>query len=539
MRIEPLTINNQAKLVQDYRKNDERITGHFDYAPFGEGRKRLIDLYKRSYQRDGLTEVLHSINAAWGAPESTMQNIGRIKKADSVVVVGGQQAGLLTGPLYTVNKVISIIHHAREQERELGVPVIPVFWIAGEDHDFEEINHVFLPETGRMRKYPLSYKNITKSPVSALELDKRALTEWVDALFGGMRETEYTKELYDGIREHVRLSENYSEFFARTIFQLFEEEGLVLIDSSHHLVRQLEKDYFKELIRYQPEIAKGVVQSLQSLDQSGYSVALDAENTDGHLFYHLHGDRILLRRNESGEWTGKQNEITLTNDEMLAIAERHPQLLSNNVVSRPLMQEMLLPTLGFIAGPGEIAYWAALKPAFHALGLRMPPVLPRMSFTLIDERIAKLLHRYGIVTEEAVNYGVAEIKDAWLREKSDPQVEELAESIKESIKVAHEPLRELAAGIRSDIRELGMKNLQHLYRDIDFMRDRILRVLKEMYHKELQEFDTIHTFLQPDGGLQERKFTPIYWMNEYGRSFVKELLHADCSMEEGHYIVYI
>ncbi len=100
---------------------------------------------KKNIDRDKLTEALTEMNKEWDAPESTYKAIERLKEENSAVVIGGQQAGLLTGPLYTINKVLSVIQFAKQQESKLNVPIIPVFWIAGEDHDFDEINHVFCP----------------------------------------------------------------------------------------------------------------------------------------------------------------------------------------------------------------------------------------------------------------------------------------------------------------------------------------------------------------------------------------------------------
>src|SRR5699024_8817028 len=156
---------------------------------------------------------------------------------------------------------------------------------------------------------------------------------------------------------------------------------IVLIDSADEAVRKMESNYFIQLIEKQPEISKGVYHSLEDLKKSGYAVSLEADPEDGHLFYHLNGERILLTRDEEGNWQGKQGECLLSNEELIQIAKDQPELLSNNVATRPLMQELLFPTLAFIGGPGEIAYWAALQRAFAALEIKMPPVVPRLSLT--------------------------------------------------------------------------------------------------------------------------------------------------------------
>src|SRR5699024_8515060 len=141
MQVTCMELNNKNKLNHMYRAHEEAVVSYFEYYPFGDFNNRLADLQHRSYQRDSLADVLNKMNNHWGATEATLNQIERLSEPESVAVIGGQQAGHLTCPLYSVNILISVVHLAKQQEKELNVPVIPVFWIAGEDHDFAEINH--------------------------------------------------------------------------------------------------------------------------------------------------------------------------------------------------------------------------------------------------------------------------------------------------------------------------------------------------------------------------------------------------------------
>lgn len=538
MQIKPIQ-QKQNQIINDYRNNQESIMKHFDYLPFGNYEQRVKDLKERDFDRGQLAKLLHNINLQWDAPESTFHNIERLKREESVVVIGGQQAGLLTGPMYTINKVISIIQLARQQEAVLDIPVIPVFWIAGEDHDFAEINHIFLSEIPDMKKYKLLQSVLDKSSVSHITIDETAVNHWLTRLFEQLKETQYTKELYRTITSSLDKSETYVDFFARVIFQLFTEEGLVLIDSGHPDVRRLESTHFLQIIENQPKISEGVYHAKQQVELDGYTLSLDVEPEDAHLFYHLNNERILLIRNEQGDWIGKQNEVSLTTDEIVEIAKSNPELLSNNVVTRPLMQELLFPSLAFIGGPGEISYWTVLKPAFSALQLKMPPVIPRLSFTYIDRNVEKALKRFNITAEDAVNQGVLEIKNTWLRKKSNPPIKDMVEDIKKTITQAHQPLRYIAEDIRTDLGKLAEKNLIYLHRDIEYLEDRMMKALEQKFAKELSEFDLINNTLRPQNGLQERLWNPLPWINEHGTDFIKNITKQSCSFENAHYLVYL
>lgn len=541
MRINPIPIQHQSKLMNDYRNNETKIMDFFDYHPFQQSsyQQRVQDLRERFFNREQLTETLTAINRQWDAPESTYQNIKKLRQDNSVVVIGGQQAGLLTGPMYTINKVISIIQLARQQEKKLSVPVVPVFWIAGEDHDFEEMNHIFLPEIPQMKKYKLMQQVVQKKPVSAIAKDDEYAKQWINQIFAQLQETEHTKPLYDTITNCLNQSTTYVDFFARVIFELFSKEGVVLVDSSHPLLRKLERDHFTTIVDKQMEISRGVYTNEQRLRQLGYTTSLGVQPEDAHLFYHYQGERILLTRTETGEWAGKQNEVSLTTNEMLEIAEGQPELLSNNVVTRPLMQELLFPTLAFIGGPGEVSYWSVLKPAFRAFEMNMPPVVPRLSFTIIERHVEKLLHKYGLKADDVVNDGVTEARGNWLAAQTDPPIKHMTNHLKQAIAQAHKPLQDVSRGIRADLGDLTDKNLHYLFRDIDFLESRLCKEVEAKYTKELHEFDVIHATLHPNNGLQERVWNPLPWLNWYGSGFIEKMTETPCSFTEEHYLIYL
>ncbi|GAB3068007.1 bacillithiol biosynthesis cysteine-adding enzyme BshC [Virgibacillus ainsalahensis] len=539
MQSHPLKLRNKNDLINDYRLNKEKIHRFFDYNPRGNYKQRVSDLNTRHFDREGLANILHTINEQWDAPESTVCNLERLKEENSVVVIGGQQAGIMTGPLYSINKIISIIQFAKQQETELNIPVIPVFWIAGEDHDFDEINHLFLPEESKIKKHKIPQRVLEKRSVSQIEVDKSISSDWIKRLFEHLTETQYTKDLYETINNCLDKSTTYVDFFARLVFQLFKDEGLILIDSGDQKIRHFESSHFVQLIEQQPEISKGVYEAYIQLQQAGYSVSLDLEADDAHLFYHKDNERILLFRNEAGDWIGKQNEIRFTTDELIAVAKNQPELLSNNVVTRPLMQEMLFPTLAFIGGAGEVSYWSVLKPAFRTLQMNVPPVLPRLSFTFVERKVDKALRKFEIDIDHAVNQGVEQQKQSWLASKSDPPIEQTANDIKRKIDSVHKPLREIAKGVRSDLGDLSEKNLKHLYYDIEFLQDSIMKAIEEKYKLELSEFDLINNALHPQGNLQERVWNPLPLINEYGIGFIKNILEEPYLFENEHYVVYI
>lgn len=538
MQLDPIKIKSKQNLIEDYKSNNAFIMNYFDYPLANESySNRVDDLNSRSFKREQLSEVLYQINKDWDAPHATLENINRLREPNSVVVIGGQQAGLLTGPMYTVHKIISILQLAKEQEEQLNIPVVPVFWIAGEDHDFEEINHVYMMADSEMKKVKFPQHVVTKQPVSDIQIDKVKAEQWLGQIFVQMNETTYTKQLYKEVSECLAQSNTFVDFFARFIFQLFHKEGLVLVDSNHRLLRQLESEFFVEMIMKQPEISAGVCASFKELALRHYPVDLQVDKQDGNLFYHLHQERILLMRDDEGNWVGKQNEVKLSTEELINIAKEKPYLLSNNVMTRPLMQELVFPSLAFVGGLGEISYWSVLKRAFHALNMKMPVVVPRLSFTYVNHKIDQLMEKYTISMREALTGRIEVSKMEWLKVQSTPPIALLFENVKQAITNAHHPLRAVARDLRGDLEEIATTNLQRIHREIDFLEKKMNHAIMDKHAHGIREYTFINSALYPYGGYQERIWNPLPLLNEYGKAIIQELVDANCSLYDEHYIV--
>lgn len=543
MKTTPLSIQTTNKLVTHYKNNDKSVMKYFDYSSNQYEQKRLEYINNRTYQRQNFVEAVHKLHKKWGAPEASMVQLNKLLDEQAVAVVGGQQAGLLTGPLYSIHKIISVTQLAEEQEKKLGIPVVPIFWIAGEDHDFEEINHTYVPTTNmKMKKIKLQNKSIDagRKSVSDLEFEKDKLREWIENVFLSLKETDYTQDIYSLVQTVLSNSNSYSEFFAKFIFQLFPNQGIILLDSHASEIREIESDFFLEMIQHQQEISASVKSTIDKLRTEEYSISLDATEDDAHLFYHDEQlGRVLLQVEKEGVWVDKQHNIRLTLEELQSIAINSPHLLSNNVVTRPMMQEKLIPTLAFVGGPGEITYWSALKDAFHILELEMPPIVPRISFTYLDRYTSRLLDKYNLDLPKILNRGVKEDKQRFLNEKNDYNIDEVTEELKTQLSDIHQPLRDIAASLGDDIKALSESNLSYLLKDIEFLRKRLNNEIKKTYAIEISEFDRLEMILRPNNGLQERIWNPIYVMNCCGVDVFSRLVNNHSFVHEEHWMIHL
>src|SRR5699024_6972991 len=370
----------------------------------------------------------------------------------------------------------------------------------------------------KLYKHTFSQPLYLKQSISHVEIDKQEMYEWLQQAFMDIGETEHTKNVYETIDQCLKKSTTMVDFFAQLLFKLFPDEGIVLIDSGHESIRSLESDWFIQMIEKQPAISEAIYQTVQKLQQKGYEVNVDVEQHDAHLFYHdENNERILLKR-EAELFVGKNDEVSLTEEELIEIAKNHPNRLSNNVFTRQMMKELLFPTLAFFGGDGEISYWAVLKSAFRALddGLQVPPVIPRLSLTYVTKRLEKLVDTRVLAMDQIVNNGIEQEKMNWLLSQSHPPIDTLFQEVHKQMNDIHRPLRALAKEISADLDNEAQKNFEYIQKNITYLEQRIERKLTEKYDLQLAQFEEIARMLKPKGLLQERVWNPLPFLNEYG-----------------------
>nr|WP_240542685.1 bacillithiol biosynthesis cysteine-adding enzyme BshC [Exiguobacterium qingdaonense] len=370
-----------------------------DYQGMDEVEKRAEEISSRSYGhlRD-LVQILKRQQQQFGEiSERRAADLDSLERGDAYVMVTGQQVGVYGGPLFAVYKLLAVIKRADEAEKRLGKPVLPIFWMATEDHDFAEINHVFTTQTfsRTLKKDSLSTIPLAgKASVGELEFDraKLELVQMAQRLLLNETETPHTSQLYGELIDLIQSSHSFAEFFAG-MMRRFVGNDFLMFDPHAQDVRALERPMFRRLIEHHDALIDALG---HSYEEGMPSIEL---NREAHLFYH-DGTRELLTKID-GVYTTKRGH-RFTENELLAELEAHPERFSNNVVSRPLMQDYLFPTLGYIAGPGEIAYWLQLRPLFHELGWKMPLLLPRLGGMIVSANDEKKLRQEGVTVEEYV-----------------------------------------------------------------------------------------------------------------------------------------
>jgi len=539
MNIDNLTLPKTNSLVKDYVEGKENAMQFFGLSPYDldSYRERLTYLQSRDLpHRELLVEGLRAYNRQIGNRPEALEQIERLRFRDTYVVVAGQQAGLFTGPLYTIHKAVHVIQTAHHLEKELGISVVPVFWIAGEDHDTDEIDHVHtLADDGRIEKIRLKIKKQGKASASMLTIEVDEMLRVVERFFTLQTETVHTSKLRQLLVDTAMSSKTLVDWFAKLMVQFFGKHGLILLESSASFVRELEKPVFQQVIEKNQQITAILLDAERRLQMSGYQTQLSLEESSAHFFLYENGERLLMERSETG-FQSKDKRCTYSRQQLLDELARRPEKFSANVVTRPLMQEHLLPTLAFIGGSGELAYWAYFKEYFASMGYQLPICLPRTSMTLLELSIARKLELFDLSIETVLNDFPA-WKQKWQASLDDQQFAQEFEHAKTAIADIYQPIANRVVEYDAGLKQLVEKNIAKLMEQITFLQRRTEKSILEKHEVSVRRIERIERNLIPNGVLQERVFCIFQYANKYGLEVVDRLVNEPFSLDSVHKVV--
>ena len=358
--------------------------------------------------RSRVVELLTEQNKKSGAGTETLANLERLA-AGANVVVTGQQVGLLGGPLLTLMKAATAIRRAADASRA-GHPHVPIFWLASEDHDLAEVDHAVFPEKTpetseepeaaklqqqfRLRTLRLGMSHQTETPVGGM-----ALGAGIVPLLEELRQLLGDGPAYALLASLYKPEATYAEAFGKLLMQVFARHGLIVIDAASRGFHALARPVLRAAIEQAIPLRTALLERSRALEAAGYPAQVLVGDASSLLFLldETTGVRRALKvaaAEKDADWTDGNRAYTQA--ELLAILEAAPERLSPNALLRPVMQDALLPTSAYIGGPAEIAYFAQSQVVYRRILGRVTPILPRLSATLVERGMARLLARHGL-----------------------------------------------------------------------------------------------------------------------------------------------
>ena len=500
-----------SDMMIDYLDENSRLKPFYNNFPNTKGFYNQIEEKKKSFRlqnRIVLSDALHNQYKGFAISDKTQENIDLLKKQNTFTVTTGHQLNLFKGPLYFLYKIISTINLAEElSEKFPENQFIPVYWMATEDHDFDEINYFNFDG----KKVLWNRKDggaVGRFSTEGLEQVFNVFTEHL----GNSKNAEYLKELFSrGYLQHNNLADA-TRFIAN---ELFAEYGLVIIDGDDNSLKELFTPFLKQELENQVSYRE-VTNTIARLEEN-YNIQVNPREIN--LFY-LGDDfreRIVF---EDGVYKINNTALVFTKEELLLELKNNPKAFSPNVIMRPLYQEVILPNLCYIGGGGEQAYWLELKSYFDAVEVPFPILLLRNSVQVLSEKQAKKLSNLNI-TKEEIFLNQHELLSKKVIENSDLEIS--FKDKKEFLKKQFLELKEVAT--KTDVTFLNAVNAQERkqIKGLENLEKRLLKAEKKRQNDLIERITKLLNSLLPNQSLEERQRNFSEYYLEYGNTFIKTL----------------
>lgn len=498
---------------------------------------RAKDVASRARWRRLLVEVLHDQNRRFGSGDPTPANIDRLADPESVAVVTGQQAGLFTGPLLTLYKALTAVAVAADFRRQ-GIAAVPVFWINSEDHDVEEVNRCgIVGRDGQWReiRYAGAEEDRGK-PVADLVLTgdiDRAIGE----LLAALPNSEFLPRIEADVRSAYVAGARFVEGFARLLGRLLSGSGLILFDPSDARLKPALVPLFRRVLTHSRGLGAAVREQTEKLRQRGYRPPIHLDDDSTFLFFQEEGKRRALVR--TGRRLGvKGSSTTFTEEEVLHLIAEEPHRFSPNVALRPLVQDTLLPTLIYVGGPTEIAYFAQLTPLYPACDVIEPVIWPRASLTLIEPRYAAMMAKYGLRFTDL--FAGADALRAAVVERSLKQDHlALFDHTEEVVTEQLAYLRQVLVEVDPTLDRTALKAVEKVRHQIENLRRHFIEARAQRDAVLSQQIQRLTAVLAPDKKLQERELNGFYFFARYGYGLLERVRREIESQCPDHRIVFL
>jgi bacillithiol synthase len=508
-------IPHTTRIFADFLSYSPEVQRFFPTQPDAERVIASAKSVPRDLERQApVADALEKQNRAWGASEQTLRNIQRLRDG-AFAVVTGQQVGLFGGPLMSLFKVASALALAQQVE-QAGVDCVPVFWLATEDHDLDEVNQaLFLTHEFQLVPFKANTTGTAGAPVAHMRFAEgtNELVAQAAKLLGESPAADYLRESYvEG--------ETFSNAFAKLYTRIFAGHGPILLDPADAELHRIAAPLFVKALRRSPELDQTVLERNRELHDAGYHEQVKVTRESTPLFTLVEGSRVPIHR-ANGAYTIRTERISA--EELEKRIEAAPENFSANVLLRPVLQDFWLPTLAYIGGPAEIAYFAQAAMLYQELVGRITPILPRMSATLIEPRIERLLLKYGVELPELF-HGECQLRDC-LAARSLPA------ELKDDFELARRAVQVNLQRISASLQKLDPTLVEAAERAASKARYQVDRLEKRAAQAELRRSEIlarhaaqIENALYPNKSLQEREIAALYFYANHGPQLINRLV---------------
>ncbi|PYV14508.1 MAG: bacillithiol biosynthesis cysteine-adding enzyme BshC [Acidobacteria bacterium] len=395
-------VPRSTALFLDFLSHFEGVREFYDHRPFDLASYQAAaeGVRAQNPNRSALVEILETQNRAFGCSEKSLENIRRLASSETFAVVTGQQVGLFSGPAFTLYKALTAVRLAARLS-EQGLPSVPVFRLATEDHDLEEVASA---QTLDDDYHLVLLKDPGHAPAPRAPVGRIQLTTTIESLLKQFEDLtppgEPRDRLMADLRESYKTGEPWGNAFARLMARLFAPWGVVLLDPLDGAIHRLALPVYDRVLREAETVRRRLLARSEALVKAGYHAQVHVAEDSTTLFLFSKGGRQPVTFRDGRFYV--DDAKPLPPEELQAHLQSNPLDFTSNALLRPVVQDSLLPTVAYVAGAAELGYLGQSQVLYKFLSGRAQPVIfPRAAFTLVDRRIERWMQKYGVTVEDA------------------------------------------------------------------------------------------------------------------------------------------
>ena len=484
------------------------------------------------HRRDEVAAVIAMQQAQRAAPARAVEAGRRLSDPGTVAVLTGQQAGLFGGPMFTLLKALTAIRLAERASREHGVPAVAIFWVEGEDHDWDEVRScTVFDSTIEPRTLGLPPRNSAEPPpVAHITLDA-TIQDVVDELARTLPGTEFTPRLIDQLRDAYAPGRGMADAFARWLERVLGDRGLVVYDASDPACKPLVGEVFARELAAPSQTAKLAAATGSDLVARGYHAQVTPSDESVALF-RLNGGRRPIRQQHGQFIVGDQSYPAAT---LLKEVRERPAGFSPSVLLRPIVQDSLFPTVCYVAGPNELAYLGQLRRVYEHFGVPMPLMYLRTTATVLDSASLRFLTKYQLPLESLHAQDEAAL-NALLEAQIPPVVEQSFTVATQTIETQMRTLVEVVPAIDPTLQGAVHSTLGRMQHDLQTLHGKLIQAAKRRDETLRRQFTRTRALAFPNGHAQERTIGFVSFLNQYGPALI-DRLDQELPLDMGHHWV--
>lgn len=507
-----------------YAREDEALKPFYKYSTEYASFAQIIeDKKKDNTNREVLVKTLLQQYSKLGMHENVKSNIDKLSEQNTFTLITAHQPSLFTGPLYYIYKIISTLNLAKKLNTYLpDYQFVPVFITGGEDHDFEEMNHV------NLFSKQLVWENNEKGSVGAMKTS--SLENVLAELKGILGESENSKVIYDLMERSHTKYDTYSDAALSLINELFGKDGLVCLNMNQSDLKREFIPIIKDEIFNQASQPL-VEATAEKLNEVGFKTQAAPREIN---FFYLNPqirERIVF---ENGRFNVLNTDISFSKEEMEKEIDNHPEHFSPNVIMRPLYQELILPNLAYVGGGGELAYWLERKDQFEHFKINFPMLIRRNSAVWIDKGTKKRIDKLGL-TSTALFIDTEELIKIFVEDNSEGELNFSEEKLE--LQAIFEKVKSKTIEVDASLGKTVLAEAAKQIKSLENLESRVMRAEKQKHETSINQLRNLKEKLFPSNGLQERKDNFMAFYMKHGEAYLETLKETFDPLEKSFVVI--